>query len=544
MGQTFQAQIQYLTREGIATHVIKDQQDIDSIFAMSRAREMPEVRFAATFEDGSLLLGCPDGLPAQLDGLAAPVDPVLDGDAADDLGQDVPPDAKITQLADRIAEQMPQSGGLDLDALQTAIAEALATGLSAMAPAPVGDGLAQQLEALTGALTQPPPATDESAVLDAIADLKASIAAQDSPDTEDGPAGLTSAVDHFGAAATQLATVIATLSATADGAPADGAVTQIAPMLEKLTTTAGQLDQTLSNLAAAEIPDGAPSFGALLATMQDRVASVAEGQDALATSLRDGLSELSHLTAPTLDLTPQRQSFAIFATALSTALARFETIAARLEELAGGESVPGRSPDTNSVDQSAAPGDILADSISEDEAEPPIVDDPIQALEDQVTETLDALVGPETADDAPSEEPTPEPPSDDVSNAQGELPQDVSFDEAGGADEPEQTPFDPADDLDSEGAPAEDDAPAEMSVDATTDALEDSNSTNILPEPNTTGIEPSDAPQTTTDGPYTADPRMSLEEFRVRLAEVIATQIRDKGIPPAAISNTADPRDV
>ncbi|MEL6640338.1 MAG: hypothetical protein AAFP98_03325 [Pseudomonadota bacterium] len=73
MAQSCHSHIQNLARAGIATHVIFDDSLVDPVFAMAKARDMPDVHFAALFENDTLVLGCPHGLPAELAQLAKPI---------------------------------------------------------------------------------------------------------------------------------------------------------------------------------------------------------------------------------------------------------------------------------------------------------------------------------------------------------------------------------------------------------------------------------------------------------------------------------------
>lgn len=74
MEQASRAHIQNLAQAGIATHMILDENLVDPVFAMAKAREMPAVQFAALFENDTLVLGCPDGVPVELRALAQPIE--------------------------------------------------------------------------------------------------------------------------------------------------------------------------------------------------------------------------------------------------------------------------------------------------------------------------------------------------------------------------------------------------------------------------------------------------------------------------------------
>ena len=65
--------VQDMVRNGIVTHKIDNAQALDAVFAVSQIRDLPEVSFVAAFDDGLILLGCPDGLPDSLTELVEPV---------------------------------------------------------------------------------------------------------------------------------------------------------------------------------------------------------------------------------------------------------------------------------------------------------------------------------------------------------------------------------------------------------------------------------------------------------------------------------------
>lgn len=169
MAQASQAQIYQLAQAGIATHVIPDQAGVDPVFAMARARDMPDVHFAALFEKETLVLGCPNGLPDDLAPLASPIDlsafeeAVAQTSAAaeDEAESTSTTQKKIELLADRIASLMPAPDTATPEASGLAYLEdrlaALDAKLTQIDPTA---GLTQVLEAqiaLQNALDQPAP---------------------------------------------------------------------------------------------------------------------------------------------------------------------------------------------------------------------------------------------------------------------------------------------------------------------------------------------------------------------------------------------------
>ena len=161
MAQSFQAHIEELARNGLATHWVANPPSVDSVFAVARVQDLPEVRFAAAFEDGSLVLGCPDGLPDLLKDLAQVIE--------------VPPMPEPTPAEEHAVAPAADLSALDhkLDAL-LARAEAMPPD-DALARIEAGQRhLAEQLSALPqmDESRAQLPGTDLSPVMDALASLQ------------------------------------------------------------------------------------------------------------------------------------------------------------------------------------------------------------------------------------------------------------------------------------------------------------------------------------------------------------------------------------
>lgn len=89
--------IAQLFRSGIVTHQIKNPDALDPMFAISQLKDLPEVSFVAAFEDGLVLLGCPNGPPPSIAEMVMPF--------ALQTEQINPPesiDAKLEQLNQRL----------------------------------------------------------------------------------------------------------------------------------------------------------------------------------------------------------------------------------------------------------------------------------------------------------------------------------------------------------------------------------------------------------------------------------------------------------
>lgn len=94
--------VQDMIGAGIVTHQIDNAQTLDAVFAVSQIRDLPEVRFVAAFDNGLILLGCPDGPPESLAELVKPV-------VADTRTPEPELAAKLDALATRVEEMHKSS---------------------------------------------------------------------------------------------------------------------------------------------------------------------------------------------------------------------------------------------------------------------------------------------------------------------------------------------------------------------------------------------------------------------------------------------------
>lgn len=145
---TTETHIQRLAQAGVATHIVADQGAVDSLFALSKVRDFPEVQFAATFPDGTIVLGCPAELPEALYGLATPitVHPVAPADPTPGGSSSL--EAKLDQL---IAATQHQPAGTEIDAKLTTMATTLSQALARPQQA-VGPDLSAELHSIQTAL--------------------------------------------------------------------------------------------------------------------------------------------------------------------------------------------------------------------------------------------------------------------------------------------------------------------------------------------------------------------------------------------------------
>lgn len=128
MKDTIDQQIQTLVQSGLATHLIRNPRSVDSVFAVAKAQDLPQVTFAAAFEDGSLVIGCPTDLPDVLAELAEPLEPQVPTE----------PQPEEPDLSAQIAALSAQVANLAQPAATPEITE-----LAALMRAEVTDALAQ-----------------------------------------------------------------------------------------------------------------------------------------------------------------------------------------------------------------------------------------------------------------------------------------------------------------------------------------------------------------------------------------------------------------
>ena len=108
-----------LVKAGIVTHMVYVKEALDPLFAVAQMRDLPEIHFVAAFQDGLIGLGCKDGLPADLVGIAHPVTPASpDAAAAPDFSKRF--DMIESALA-RLEKQLAMEGESGSDALEPLI---------------------------------------------------------------------------------------------------------------------------------------------------------------------------------------------------------------------------------------------------------------------------------------------------------------------------------------------------------------------------------------------------------------------------------------
>ena len=370
MGQSFQAQIQQLLQAGIATHLVENPTAIDPLFALSKVRDFPEVTFAASFEDGTVVLGCPTDLPEPLMGIAQPItstappppDPIeakLDALLAglDELKQQESGASAADQRDDQIAvalEQL-QSTQPAMQAQMTELRTALEQGLKDVSGRLADDttvrALQPQLMQIAQAIettADAPRVTQElSQIQNQTTEILTALASQ-RPGLD--PQAFEA---HLASLEARLTEQMAATPTPPDlSAQTEGLASSQQVMEQVLTTVSNDIKSMIAMQGAAhsqEVP--CPTLPELISALEDapKLAALDDRLDAISHSiahLTDGgntktdpaidnlsrqidalasdVAAIAHKPVPKVDLTEQRQGMARFQTAMGTVLSRLE----------------------------------------------------------------------------------------------------------------------------------------------------------------------------------------------------------------------------
>lgn len=538
MAQASQAQIFQLAQAGIATHMIPDQTGVDPVFAMARARDMPDVEFAALFEKETLVLGCPNGLPDDLAPLAQPIDlsafeeavaQTSDTEENPDLGNTT--QKKIALLADRIASLMPVPAG------QMPDGPALAALLEETQQR--HDALLSRLSDLQDAMQQPlNAATDAPDLATALAEMQQSLATQSEAQhtalvqlvteglsalQQSQPAAGDGDLAEVKEALSQVQAELADLTnrpapmldLTAQRKSFASFGTALAGTILRFEALAERIEQGNANpLPASEDVTTAPPDPAVEATEQQDAETI---QEAHSTD-PDSFPDITEDTAPidTAEVEPDTDPQDPFQDAA--------------EEITPDADLDTAEPtgDTPANDTLAAVDETSAEDVAlQDHAE----DTPAPDLGlDDVMPPDDTLTDPEQQIAADSLDASPEPPA-----------RPDSADPDASAPEPQQ---DPEDDSTPAPDPASDDLTtpqAEDTMTASETVLQATSVQDLTPDESLIGAAPGelDAPATPTAA--AAQPQITLDDLRSLFAELIATQARDGAMPPPQQAPTPDP---
>lgn len=327
MRQQFEAQIRQLAQAGIATHVISNTEDVDALFTVARARDMPMVRFAAAFEDGLLAVGCPDGLPDELANLAVPI--VVEPDVTEHANKPQPTNVneKIALLAQRISENMPAPAPAttpDVSAQLSEIRDAIRA-LSQTPPDQILRDIQSQIEALAAQSAS----AGESQDLQQIGPAEDQLALGDPDDSED-----------LGQILTDLEAASVPAAPELDITPIMTVLLEIQAQISALSVEDSPVGTDVSHLLTA-------FEGRILAALAEQgnahdpaTATLIEGQANLQALVSDLPNRIVIPPVPVIDIAQQRQSFAQFATALSKIMGRFDDVLERLDHPTASELDP------------------------------------------------------------------------------------------------------------------------------------------------------------------------------------------------------------
>ncbi|MEL6838785.1 MAG: hypothetical protein AAFP85_05800 [Pseudomonadota bacterium] len=402
MGKSFQPQIRQLVQAGVATHLVENADAIDPLFALSKVRDFPQVTFAAVFEDGSVILGCPDELPPQI---AEVAQPISFEELPPDPTAEVPDATPATPIS--VPDAVLSEHGTKLDALQATLEDQVQTA------AAMQEQFAQlQAKLLEGHAAIDAKLTDSAAIDALTAQLTQLQAATENPPTLKLLSDLRDEMASFSSNAAK---------------PADDlAFPDVGAMLEKLESnladhiaaTVDQLDQRRNAAVNGDIlPDlfaafseemkvfitenavqarAEPKLESALPAIQDRLDGLVEmdkkiqqitadfailgekieaasqpPDDAVPDQIRqlaDQISALAARPAPIIDQTEQRQVLARFQTAMASVLTRLD---AEITRIAGhAQDVP---DPTTPFDSLAAQIGALGDQLT-----------PIATLQEQI----------------------------------------------------------------------------------------------------------------------------------------------------------------
>lgn len=257
--------------------------------------------------DGSLILDCPAGLPAELEGLVEETLPPPE-DRLARLERELEGLTAELQERERLTDRLEAVEFGLAERLQTVIAEEV---LNLFAEGQEGPSVVEKIETLLTSVREAP---------DVLAQLTDRL-----PD----PARLEARLEEI-----------------ANRAPAPPDLTPLRQMntrfLQAMQQVMGRLDHAIGamqpdqNLAdrlagVEQVLQGmqpvAPDFDALF----DRLAATLAPMHSMMGQMSDRLAALENRPAPVLDLTEQRKSFANYSTALSTSLRRIEALDAKLD---------------------------------------------------------------------------------------------------------------------------------------------------------------------------------------------------------------------
>jgi chromosome segregation ATPase len=300
-----------LIHSGIVTHLIRVDEVPDPLFALSQMQEMPEVRFAAVFDDGLIALGCPDGLPDALDDIAVAARASAPMQDAPHKGLD-----RIEEVSARLAalvDGMEPEEVILSDQLGRTILDRL-TSLEVQFARPASvDLIMKELTGRLGDLDNRLSviSTSGETLAGQVAGLERSI-------TQFKPAGAELVAEKL----EQLGTAQRTALSRVEAAMGKS-VAGLEPALAHLSARAEETENRLSGWQGD------------LKALSQQLQGILDQTDSLPAALgalRKDYEVLASKPTPILDLTAQKESLSSFSSHLNDALSKMQTIARKSGE--------------------------------------------------------------------------------------------------------------------------------------------------------------------------------------------------------------------
>ena len=251
-----QVHLDTLIHASVVTHLIKVDTVPDPLFALSQMQDLPEISFAAIFDDGLIALGCHTTLPDELARLAIPA--VATGPLKPKIGAGLQRIENVSQRLETLVDAMAPEETLLNDELGRTILDRLSAlednvkRANANAPDASIEILQSQMSALEDRLVKLPNPTETLTRIDA----KLSELAQSANPVPD----LAEQQEQIAACATAIQTTTLNLEAIASELRALGGddhratlsrLTDLLPQLEKTITIDHISDSDRSSLGSA-----------------------------------------------------------------------------------------------------------------------------------------------------------------------------------------------------------------------------------------------------------------------------------------------------
>lgn len=353
MGNSFQPHIQRLAQAGLVTHIVKNAEAVDPLFALSKVQDFPQVTFAAVFSDGAVVFGCDDEVPPEIAPLAQSLE--ITDTSSDDLlasrieeliaivrqqsqNQPSDPGAEIAALRAALAEQSDHSGAIleRLNQVETKMSAYQET-VSAHLPEH-----AEQLSHIRAHLA------DDRALVDMLEAISALQIKDDPDDTIDLAAMLKGVGDsiterlHQIQSSQAIESHIAQVTAAIDQMRT-GIVADMREMLPQEKpegpppVTQAEVAEMFSGLARADdLNESLTGLSAEIMRLHEKAAPESDRQDDLVAEqlkhMAEQIGAIAKRPDPKIDLTEQRQMMARFQTAMGQVLSRLEKEITRLAE--------------------------------------------------------------------------------------------------------------------------------------------------------------------------------------------------------------------